>query len=203
MGFQKLGLMWEIVITTILLNCSILATNAQTRTEETTISIDSSTGKTTKVYSVRILTTEDITPRVNMLIINPIEFFFSSYNISYYRRLNNYLGFGGGIHISTTNELNDIGIELEGRYYLSGKSLKGFYCCSNIYANRQSYSISVRQLFSIAFLAGWQWFLDGDFAIGLALGVNSYLIKSTDDLKNISYSNGFEPKVRITIGYVW
>ena len=62
---------------------------SQVRTEETRTSVDTVSGASTVTRSVIISHSEDITPRSEMIVVNPLKFFLF-YNISYYRSLSPY-----------------------------------------------------------------------------------------------------------------
>jgi hypothetical protein len=56
---------------------------AQTKTSEVKISVDEKTGDTTYTSSVSLSKIEDITPRNDLIVINPLKFLlFTTYLIS-------------------------------------------------------------------------------------------------------------------------
>ncbi|MBK7500385.1 MAG: hypothetical protein IPI19_15200 [Ignavibacteriales bacterium] len=82
---------------------------AQERKGERKWTIDPATGDTIYTESVSISESEDITPRNNMIVINPLKFLLF-YNISYFHKINNGLAVGGGFQIPTPKDLS--GLEL-------------------------------------------------------------------------------------------
>ena len=58
------------------------------------------TGDTVYTHSTIISTSEDITPRDDMIVINPLKFFIF-YNITYFHKISNKVAFGAGIQIPT------------------------------------------------------------------------------------------------------
>lgn len=66
---------------------------SQVRTGETKTTVDKATGDTTVTESVTITETEDVTPRNNLIVINPLKFFLF-YNLSYFHKFTNTLIIG-------------------------------------------------------------------------------------------------------------
>lgn len=184
-----------------------ICVSAQTRTTETTTSVDSSSGRTTTTYSTTIKSEEDVTPRSSMIVINPLKFFLF-YNLSYFHRLSNVIVVGGGLQTPTPSEISGFGVNAEVRFHPSGRALRGFYIAPNISYNNLSGdddsdgSVSV---FSIGALAGWQWFPGDDFAIGLGIGVDHYSVSATEgsDVDFFSSYDGLVPALRFDLGYAW
>lgn len=181
---------------------------AQTKTVETVTTKDS-TGKETTVQVTRVGSSEDITPRNNMITINPLKFILF-YNISYYHRLNNTVVVGGGLETPTISGVSGWGVLAEARIYPSGKAMRGFYVAPNISFNRVGSSndatSSDATTFSIGALLGWQWFPGDEFAIGFGLGVDYYFLGgSADDETSIDLSDydGLAPALRFDIGYAF
>ncbi len=168
---------------------------AQVKTEATRTTTDS-TGKSTTVTEVIISKSEDVTPRNNMIVINPLKFFLF-YNLSYFRKISETMAFGGGFQFPTIKGVEGFGVNLEIRYYPKGKTLRGFYVAPN--ASYNSFGSSVHST-SIGILLGWQWFPGDDFAIGLGLGVDQYFIT---DKNYSSHYDGTFPAVRFDVGYAW
>src|SRR5512137_156453 len=102
----------------------------QVRTVETRTSVDSVSGDTTVTRSVILSTSEDITPRSSMLVINPLKFFLF-YNLSFYHRLAPGTVVGFGIQAPTIKDIDGFGVNAEVRIYPSGKALRGFYVAPN------------------------------------------------------------------------
>lgn len=180
---------------------------AQVKTTETTTTVDSSSGKTITTYSTSIKTEEDITPRHDMIVVNPLKFFLF-YNLSYFHALSDVIAVGGGLQIPTPSEVSGFGMNAEMRFHPSAKALRGFYIAPNISYNvisgssEDSESISA---FSIGALLGWQWFPGDDFAIGLGIGADYYSVSSSGD-SDVDFFNSIDgtvPAVRFDIGYAW
>ena len=111
-----------------------ITVNAQTVTKEKKETVNTETGDTVYTESTTISTTEDITPREDMIVINPLKFFFF-YNISYFHKMSDKVALGGGFQIPTLGGLGGIGVNAELRYYPSAKTLRGFYFAPNISYN--------------------------------------------------------------------
>lgn len=180
------------------------STYSQVRTEETKKAVDAKTGDTTVTQSVIISKSEDITPRNNMIVINPLKFFLF-YNISFFHKISQNLGIGGGIQIPTLSGLNGFGVNAEMRLYPSGKTLRGFYFAPNISYNSLSgeHSNTTTTAFSVGGLVGWQWFPGDDFAIGLGIGIDYYTGSNSNSGDDFGSYNGTVPAVRFDIGYAW
>ncbi len=177
---------------------------AQVVTEEKKKTITES-GDTVYTESRIITTSEDVTPRNDMIVINPLKFFIF-YNISYFHKVSDKVAIGGGIQIPTISGLGGIGINGEARIYPSGKTLRGFYVAPNFSYNNltvENTDGGGTTAFSIGALVGWQWFPGDEFAIGLGLGIDYYtgsIGNNDDDFGNYS---GSVPAVRFDIGYAW
>jgi hypothetical protein len=180
------------------------STYSQVRTEETKKAVDDKTGDTTVTRSIIISKSEDITPRNHMIVINPLKFFLF-YNISFFQKVSQNLGIGGGIQIPTLSGLNGFGVNAEMRFYPSGKTLRGFYFAPNISYNRLSgeHSNTTISAFSVGGLVGWQWFPGDDFAIGLGLGIDYYTGSNSNSGEDFGSYDGTVPAVRFDIGYAW
>lgn len=181
--------------------CSVPLTFAQEKTTEKRIVIDSK-GKKDSTEAVIISETEDITPRENMMVINPLKFFLF-YNLTYYRKIDDTFVIGGGFQLPTLKEINGVGINAELRIHPGKKALRGFYIAPNLSFNTLSTSEtnSTAQAFSIGVLVGWQWFPGSDFAMGLGIGIDHYFLSNSKDAFT-SY-DGNVPAVRFDIGYAW
>ena len=82
-----------IIITVILF--SISAGIAQTKTEEKKKTVTTSEGDTVVTESEIISAEEDITPRSDMIVVNPLKFLLF-YNISYFHKFSDKAAFGIG-----------------------------------------------------------------------------------------------------------
>lgn len=181
------------------------STFGQDKTDEKKWTIDSETGDTIYTESVIISQTEDITPRNNLIIINPLKFLLF-YNISYYHKLSNNAAIGGGIQFPTLKDITGFGVNAEVRFYPNGKNLRGFYFAPNVSYNTLSdlNADGNISLFSMGGLIGWQWFPGDQFAIGLGIGADYYFL-SDDNTGNDDFEDysGFAPLLRFDIGYAW
>ncbi|MBI3124925.1 MAG: hypothetical protein HYZ10_11035 [Ignavibacteriales bacterium] len=175
--------------------------NAQEKTVEKRVIVDSKGNKDT-TEAVIISKSEDITPRSNMLIINPLKFFLF-YNLSYYRKIDNTLVIGGGFQLPTIKGVDGFGFNAEIRIHPSRRALRGFYIAPNISYNNLTTSgaNSNANVFSIGALIGWQWFPGDEFAMGLGIGIDHYFLSNSKDAFN-SY-DGNVPAIRFDIGYAW
>ena len=173
---------------------------AQVVTTETKTSRDSATGKTTTTYATTVSTSEDITPRRNMLVINPLKFFLF-YNLSYFRAVSPAIAVGGGVQFPTISGLGGFGVNAETRFYPSERALRGFYAAPNVSYNTLSIDDESASAYSIGILIGWQWFPGDDFAMGLGIGVDYY--KGSSDHEDFLKYDGTSPALRFDIGYAW
>ena len=183
----------------LLLAASVV--NGQILTEEKKKTITES-GDTVYTQSTIISTIEDITPREDMIVINPLKFFLF-YNISYFHKVTDQVALGGGVQFPTIRGVNGFGINAEARIYPSKKTLRGFYFAPNVSYNNLDIGDGGTSAFSIGALVGWQWFPGDDFAIGLGLGVDYYTGSVDDHNDDYSSYNGSVPAVRFDIGYAW
>jgi len=181
---------------------SISATTAQTKTEEKKKTVTVSEGDTVVTESEIISTEEDITPRSEMIVINPLKFFLF-YNISYFHKISNHTAFGGGFQIPTLSGLSGYGFNAEVRLYPKGKNLNGFYFAPNISYNHLEAGNVESSPFSAGFLVGWQWFPGTDFAMGLGIGIDYYFGSVSDDNDDFGSYDGTAPLLRFDIGYAW
>lgn len=178
-----------------------IAAFAQVKTTETRTTTDS-TGNTVTTNSVIISKSEDITPRVGMINVNPLKFFLF-YNLTFYTRLSDRTALGIGAQTPTLKGINGFGLNAEFRIYPSGRSLRGFYFAPNVSYNVLESDDSDDKVtpFSMGVLLGWQWFPGDDFSIGLGLGIDYYSIDTKDD--DFNTIDGTVPAVRFDIGYAW
>ncbi len=176
--------------------------NAQVVTKEKKKTVNPATGDTVYTESTIITTSEDITPRNDMIVINPLKFILF-YNIAYFHKISDKVALGGGFQIPTISGLGGIGVNAELRYYPSGKTLRGFYFAPNISFNRVTVTNNSANAFSIGALIGWQWFPGDDFAIGLGLGIDYYTGTNPDVYYNYSNLDGTAPALRFDVGYAW
>jgi hypothetical protein len=197
--------MKTILLTAIICFVAVHSVLGQERTDEKKWTLDPVTGDTVYTEAVTISQSEDITPRNDLIIINPLKFLLF-YNISYYHKLSDQVTIGGGIQMPTIKGIDGFGASAEVRLYPSGKNLRGFYFAPNISFNNLSDSNGDGSisLFSIGGLVGWQWFPGDQFAIGLGIGADYYFLSdeksNNDDFENYS---GMAPALRFDIGYAW
>ena len=175
---------------------------SQTRTEETRTSVDTLSGESTVTRSVIISQSEDITPRSEMVIVNPLKFFLF-YNLSYYHSLSPYATFGGGFQIPTISGISGFGVNAEVRLHPSGKAPRGFYVAPNISYNTLRADHSESSPFSFGVLLGWQWFPGDEFAMGLGIGVDYYIGSVSNGHEDFGNYDGTAPALRFDIGYAW
>ena len=189
---------------------------AQDKTVETRVEIDSATGQRRVITAETLSKTEDITPRNNMIVINPLKFFYM-YNLSFYHRLSNSVVVGGGLQTPAISYVKGFGVLAEVRLHPSGKAMRGFYVAPNVsynsigsdfeqYGGSSSESITTSSI-SVGGLVGWQWFWGDDFALGLGIGMDYYFLSGSYQDENgsdpfSSYSGTF-PALRFDIGYAW
>jgi hypothetical protein len=191
------------LLLTLSLTILILSSGfGQEKTKEKKWTIDPATGDTVYTESTMITQSEDITPRNNMIVINPLKFLLF-YNISYFAKINDGTAVGGGIQIPTLSGINGFGINAEVRLYPKGNNLKGFYFAPNVSYNNLSSdnSNSSVSITSIGGLIGWQWFPGDQFAMGLGIGIDYYFFSGNDS--DFSKINGTAPALRFDIGYAW
>ena len=152
--------------------------------------------------AVVISQSEDITPRNNLIIINPLKFLLF-YNISYFHKLGEGSALGFGLQMPTISGLNGFGLNAEARFYPTGKNLRGFYLAPNISYNNLSSDESDESvsITSVGGLIGWQWFPGDQFAIGLGIGLDYYFFSGDDD--DFDKLDGTAPALRFDIGYAW
>lgn len=176
---------------------------AQVKTDETRTTVNPTTGDTTVTVSTIITRSEDITPRNQMFVVNPLKFFLF-YNLTYFHRLSANSALGIGLQMPTISGLDGFGVNAEVRFYPSQRALRGFYVAPNVSYSRLTVISDeiVTTPFSFGALFGWQWFPGDDFAIGLGLGVDYYM---SADSKNdaLGHYDGTMPAVRFDIGYAW
>lgn len=187
---------------------------AQIRSEGTRTEKDSATGLTRTVTYLDVKEEEVITPRHDMITINPLKFILF-WNLSYYHAFNKTVAVGLGAQMPTISYFGGFGLNAEVRLYPSGKALRGFYAAPNISWNHLSYennsgsyvyysgSSTSAESFSLGLLLGWQWFPGDDFAIGLGIGIDHYFLSGSGNGNVFSRYNGFVPALRVDIGYGW
>ena len=177
---------------------------AQVKTEETKTTVNVQTGDTVLTESVSIYTEEDITPRNQMIVVNPLKFLLF-YNLSYFHKISDNMVFGGGFQIPTISGIDGFGINSEIRIYPKGKNLKGFYFAPNISYNHLTSGNADSSPFSAGILLGWQWFPGAEFAMGLGIGVDYYFGSLSDNNSNDDWGSydGAAPLLRFDIGYAW
>ncbi len=176
---------------------------AQTRTEEKRQTIQKGSGDTLITESLIVSRSEDITPRENLILINPLKFFLF-YNISYLHQISEGVVFGGGFQMPTVTGIDGFGLNAEIRFHPSGKNLRGFYVAPNFSYNRLLGESNERlNVFSVGGLVGWQWFPGDEFAIGMGIGVDYYTGSGTDNTGLSENYSGTVPAIRFDIGYAW
>jgi hypothetical protein len=175
---------------------------AQDKTTEEKVSVNNETGDTIRTSSVSISVTEDITPRNDLIVINPLKFLLF-YNLSYFHKLSDNLIVGGGFQAPTISGISGIGVNTELRFYPKGNNMRGFYIAPNLSYNHLSADEASTDPLSLGILVGWQWFPGDQFAIGLGIGVDHYFgsIKDNDD--DFGRYDGFAPALRFDIGFGW
>lgn len=191
------------ILTIIILFILLNALTAQVVTEEKKKTVTES-GDTVYTESTIISISEDITPRNNMIVINPLKFFIF-YNLTYFHKISDKVALGAGFQIPTIGGLGGFGVNAEARIYPSGKTLRGFYVAPNISYNHLTVNNDNDRTsaFSIGALIGWQWFPGDDFAIGLGIGVDYYTGTIDENDNDFSNYSGSVPAVRFDIGYAW
>jgi hypothetical protein len=175
---------------------------SQIRTVETRTAVDSASGDTTITKAVIVSTTEDITPRNSMLVVNPLKFFLF-YNLTYFHRLSPSSAVGFGIQVPTLGGIDGVGFNAEIRLYPSAKSLRGFYFAPNFAYNHFTNGNASTSPTSLGVLIGWQWFPGDEFAMGLGLGVDYYFGSISDSHSDWGRYDGTVPALRFDIGYAW
>ena len=177
----------------------VLAQNVIKETKSTT---DSATGQTTKTYSTTVMTSEDITPRNDMIVINPLKFLLF-YNLSYFHAVSPSIGIGGGFQLPTFSGLDGFGVNAELRFYPSKHALRGFYLAPNLSYNSLSGGDETISTTSVGVLLGWQWFPGDDFAMGLGIGADYYMSSGFEHDDLFGNYSGTSPALRFDIGYAW
>lgn len=174
----------------------------QDETKETKKTVSKTEGDTTISQSVIISKTTDITPRSDMIVINPVKFILF-YNISYLHKFSEHTVAGIGIQTPTLSGIDGFGINAEVRLYPNGQNMRGFYFAPNISYNHLTAGNSSTDPFSLGALLGWQWFPGEQFALGLGIGVDHYWGSVSDNGNDFGKYNGFVPAIRFDIGYAW
>ena len=189
---------------------------AQIKTEGTKTEIDSATGQVKTTQYTELKKEEDITPRTNMITINPLKFFLF-YNLSYYHAFSNNIAAGIGVQMPTLSGVSGFGVNAEMRFHPSKKALRGFYVAPNVSYNsltndydtydengNPQFESSNATSFSVGALVGWQWFPGDDFAIGLGIGYDYYFISGDIATgSSLEKLDGGAPALRFDIGYAW
>lgn len=200
--FRRGPMQLQSIVAAALVVLSSAHSAAQIRTEETRKTVDPAKGDTVVTESVVITRSEDITPRTNILLVNPLKFFLL-YNLTYMHRVSSDVVMGGGIQIPTIAGLDGFGFNAEVRIHPSGKAPRGFYIAPNIGYYRLRVDNYESDPFSIGVLLGWQWFPGDDFAMGLGIGVDYYVGSTTDGNEDLDRYSGSVPALRFDIGYAW
>ena len=194
----------------------VLAGNsfAQIKTEGTRTEKDSATGATKTITYTEVKEEEVITPRHNMITVNPLKFILF-WNLTYYHSFNSVVAGGIGFQMPTLSHTGGYGFNAEVRFYPSRKALRGFYIAPNVSFNHLtddyfynidgSTSTLSTDVFSVGVLVGWQWYIGDDFAIGLGIGADHYFSSNngSDYYSLFSSYIGTVPSLRFDIGYGW
>jgi hypothetical protein len=188
---------------------------AQIKSEGTRTEKDSATGITRTTTFVEVKEEEVITPRHNIIAINPLKFFLF-WNLSFYHSFDNLIAVGVGAQMPTISYFKGFGFNAEVRLYPSKKALRGFYVAPNASWNHLKYEYAyfysdgssslTADTYSIGVLLGWQWFIGDDFAMGLGLGFDHYFLSGKSsgyDYSPFSSYEGNAPALRFDIGYGW
>ncbi|OGU45908.1 MAG: hypothetical protein A2000_12410 [Ignavibacteria bacterium GWB2_36_8] len=175
---------------------------AQDKTTEEKVTVNKETGDTTRTSSVAISVTEDITPRNDLIVINPLKFLLF-YNISYFHKVSENVIVGGGFQAPTISGITGIGFNAEVRFYPKGNNMRGFYVAPNFSYNHLSADEVSSDPVSLGVLIGWQWFPGDQFAIGLGIGVDHYFGSINDANDDFGRYDGFAPALRFDIGFGW
>ena len=72
-----------------------------------------------------------ITPRHDMITINPLKFFLF-WNLTYYHAFSPIVAAGIGFQMPSLSHIGGIGVNAEARFYPSRKALRGFYVAPNL-----------------------------------------------------------------------
>lgn len=206
--------MHRLLLTLVVLTVGVNLSFGQTKTIEKRVEVDSATGQVKTVSSEVVSTTEDITPRNHMLVINPLKFFWM-YNLSYYQKLSQSAVIGGGLQMPVFEGLGGFGANAEVRFHPSAKAMRGFYVAPNVsytilsfdsytYDGQNSHyeEMSIGAV-SVGVLVGWQWFPGDDFAMGLGIGVDQYFLTDKTTNSSASTYDGTLPALRFDLGYAW
>ena len=200
------------LIATLIVILSAGTIVAQTETKGKRVEIDSATGQRKTTYLENVQTEQDVTPRNNMIVINPLKFFLY-YNVSYYRKLNKSTVVGLGVQMPTLSGISGFGVNGEVRFHPSAKAMRGFYIAPNASYNYMKTTYSnfwdgssgeaTTGNATIGGLLGWQWFPGDDFAMGLGIGVDYNFLTGTANADHFSNYSGTTPALRFDIGYAW
>ena len=186
----------------LICTCAVQLGFTQTLTKEKKKSVEKTDGDTTITESVVISESQDITPRGQMIVVNPLKFLLF-YNVSYFHTLSPSVTLGAGVQFPTPKDVNGYGLNAEIRFYPSGKSPKGFYVAPNVAYNKLWSSEAKTEPFSVGMLVGWQWFPGSDFAMGLGIGADYYIGSFSNGREHLNSYNGWAPALRFDIGYGW
>ena len=181
--------------------CVTQFATGQIRTEETRKTVTSE-GDTIVTKSEIVSQSEDITPRSNILFVNPLKFLLL-YNLSCMHRASPNVAIGGGLQTPTLGGVDGWGVNAEVRIHPSGKSPRGFYIAPNVSYNNLHAGNTTSTPFSVGVLLGWQWFPGDEFAMGLGIGVDYYSGSTSGGDGDIMKYDGTVPALRFDIGYAW
>jgi len=192
---------WALVFV-LIFACGVQLGFTQALTKERKKSVEKTEGDTTITESVAISESVDITPRNQMVVVNPLKFLLF-YNLSYFYTVSPSVILGGGIQFPTPKDVSGYGLSAEIRLYPSGKSPLGFYVAPNVAYNKIWSGEDETEPFSAGMLVGWQWFPGSDFAMGFGIGVDYYTGSVSSGQEEFDSYDGLAPALRFDIGYAW
>lgn len=210
---------------------------AQTKTTETETTESSSStnggATTTTTTTTRVSKSEDITPRENMITVDPVKF-FSLYNISFLHKVSPNVAVGAGIQSPTgLIDATGFGVSGEVAFYPTGKLFRGFHIGGNIAYNNVTTTSTIYNYdpntgnsttttleetvapISIGTSIGWHWYPWDEFATEIGLGADIVMngrpkndadrnsFIGQDEVPFLTVRNGVWPSVRFRIGYAW
>lgn len=214
----------RLILTLALLSLGAATASAQTKTTETrTTETESDTTSDGKVKTTETVTaiasSEDITIRNHMIIVDPIKF-FALFNLGYQHAITQNVTVGGSIQAPTQLvEASGFGVAVEGRLYPAGRTFRSFHVGANAAFNDittthynwetdETEEIEIAP-FSMGVNVGWHWYPWDDFATEFVLGADyNFSGKEGGDMMSsdvpfLSDRKGLMPSFRFTIGYAW
>lgn len=220
--------MKALFVGTLLLVSGVTAAQAQvrtteTRTSETQVSVDTTSGKVMKTETVSTVEMkEDLDRRHHLIQVDPVRF-AEGFNIGYQYAVAPMLSVGGGVRVPWQGSgSSGYGISGEGRFYPGGNIFKSFHLISNVHFDHfnyteQSYnyatstsSTNERSVDPIGMEVsiGWNWEPWNDFSVEAAIGgdfvANGLPARSssnyTSSPESSSYTSGLPDMTRTTNG---